>query len=52
MGTISDFKQVMGLVFNGRLKPVIDRSFPLQEAAEAQKRLEAGEQMGKITLEI
>jgi NADPH:quinone reductase-like Zn-dependent oxidoreductase len=52
MGTISDFKQVMGLVFKGRLKPVIDRSFPLQEAAEAHKRLEAGEQMGKITLEI
>ncbi len=52
MGTISDFKQVMGLVFKGRLKTVIDRSFPLQEAAEAQKRLEAGEQMGKITLEI
>lgn len=52
MGTISDFKQVMGLIFNNRLKPVIDRSFPLREAAEAQKRLEAGEQMGKITLEI
>jgi NADPH:quinone reductase-like Zn-dependent oxidoreductase len=52
MGTISDFKQVMGLIFSGRLKPVIDRAFPLREAAEAHKRLEAGEQMGKITLEI
>ena len=52
MGTISDFKQVMELVFNGRLKPVIDCSFPLEGAAEAHKRLEMGKQMGKITLEI
>jgi NADPH:quinone reductase-like Zn-dependent oxidoreductase len=42
----------MGLVFEGALKPVIDRKYPLQEARAAQERLAAGEQMGKITLEI
>lgn len=52
MGTISDFKEVMTLVFDGKLKPVVDRAFPLQDAAKAQRRLESGEQMGKITLEI
>jgi NADPH:quinone reductase-like Zn-dependent oxidoreductase len=52
MGTQKDFKAVMELVFAGRLKPVLDRSFPLAEARAAQERLEKGEQMGKITLEI
>ena len=52
MGTISDFRQVMQLIFEGKLHPVIDRTYPLAEAADAQRRLEAGEQMGKITLAI
>jgi NADPH:quinone reductase-like Zn-dependent oxidoreductase len=52
MGSQQDFEQVMQLIFKGVLKPVIDRSYPLREAAEAQKRLADGEQMGKITLDI
>jgi len=52
MGTQKDFKAVMELVFAGRLKPVLDRSFPLAEARAAQERLKKGEQMGKITLAI
>lgn len=52
MGTHSDFKQVMSLVFSGHLKLVLDRTYPLPEAAAAQERLAAGEQMGKITLAI
>jgi NADPH:quinone reductase-like Zn-dependent oxidoreductase len=42
----------MGLVFSGQLQPVIDRSYPLAEARQALARLEAGDQMGKITLAI
>ncbi len=34
----------------GRLKPVMDRSFPLSEAAEAHRRMEAGDHVGKIVL--
>jgi NADPH:quinone reductase-like Zn-dependent oxidoreductase len=52
MGTIGDFETVMDLVFEGRLRPVVDQTFPLEEAAEAHKRLESGEQMGKLTLAI
>lgn len=52
MGTLDDFRTVMGLVFEGRLRPALDRSYPLAEAAAAQARLASGQQMGKITLAI
>ncbi|HKJ28050.1 MAG TPA: alcohol dehydrogenase catalytic domain-containing protein [Anaerolineales bacterium] len=52
MGTINDFKTVMGLIFEGKLKAVVDQTFPLAEAAAAQERLSQGEQLGKITLAI
>lgn len=47
-----DFNTVMGLIVAGRLKPVLDRTYPLKDAAAAQERLWKGEQFGKITLEI
>lgn len=52
MGTHSDFRTVMELIFTHRLTAVIDRTYPLSEARAAQERLENGEQMGKITLAI
>jgi putative PIG3 family NAD(P)H quinone oxidoreductase len=39
-------------VREGRLKPVIDATFPLERAADAHRRLEAGEHVGKIVLEV
>lgn len=52
MAPRKDFQTVMQLVFEGRLKPVIDQVFPLSEARAAQERLEKGEQRGKIVLAI
>lgn len=52
MGTLQDFRTVMALVFAGKLKPVIDKAYPLSDAHLAQARLESGEQLGKITLQI
>ncbi|HET9812034.1 MAG TPA: NAD(P)H-quinone oxidoreductase [Sphingomicrobium sp.] len=45
-------KTVWPYVEGGRLKPVIDRTFPLSEAAAAHARMEAGEHIGKIVLGV
>jgi NADPH:quinone reductase-like Zn-dependent oxidoreductase len=52
MGTIADFNKVMGLVFDKKLTPVIDRTFPLRDAKMAQQHLMDGNQMGKVLLNI
>ena len=45
-------RTVWPYVEGGRLKPVIDSIFPLDRAAEAHARMEAGEHVGKIVLEV
>jgi NADPH:quinone reductase-like Zn-dependent oxidoreductase len=37
-------------VAEGRLKPVIDSTFPMSDAAAAHRRMESGEHIGKIVL--
>jgi NADPH:quinone reductase len=36
----------------GRLKPIIDRTFPLAEAIAAHQLMESGDHVGKIVLTI
>lgn len=43
---------VWPLIEAGKVKPVIDQTFPLAEAAQAHKRMEAGAHIGKIVLKI
>ncbi len=52
MGTAEDFAGVYELVASGRVKPLVDRVFPLDEAAEAHRHLESGKQFGKVVLTI
>ena len=52
MSTRADFAAVMGLVFAGKLKPVIDAAFPLSDIRAAHERLERGEVFGKIVLTL
>jgi NADPH:quinone reductase-like Zn-dependent oxidoreductase len=52
MSTLGEFREVMDLIVAGKLKPVLDKTYPLKEAAIAQERLWRNENFGKITLEI
>jgi len=40
------------LIESGAVRPVMDRTFPLVEAAAAHARMEAGEHIGKIVLAV
>jgi zinc-binding alcohol dehydrogenase/oxidoreductase len=52
MGTAEDFAGVYELVASGRVKPLVDRVFPLEEAADAHRHLESGKQFGKVVLTL
>jgi len=52
MGTRADFAAVLDLVASGRVRPIVDRTFPLAEAAAAHEYLEGGHQVGKVVLTI
>jgi NADPH:quinone reductase-like Zn-dependent oxidoreductase len=51
MGTLGELHEVLGHVFAGRLKPVIDKTFPLSETRAAHEYLEQSQMFGKIVLE-
>ncbi len=42
--------KVLPLLAQGRIKPVIDSTFPLAEAVEAHRRMESSQHIGKIVL--
>src|SRR6195256_6053842 len=44
--------KVMPLLREGRIKPVMDSTFPLQKAADAHRRMETSEHIGKIVLTV
>ncbi len=50
MGSHHDYRTVMGLVFSGKLTPVIHTVMPLSDGVAAMEIMERGEQFGKIVL--
>jgi NADPH:quinone reductase-like Zn-dependent oxidoreductase len=50
MGNDAEFNAVMGQLFAGRLRAIVDTVMPLREGVEAQRRLAEGKQFGKIVL--
>ena len=52
MGSKGELLRVAEFFFSGQLKPVVDRTYPLADAAAAQQRMEESGQFGKIVLEV
>ncbi len=50
MGTMGELYEVLGHVFAGRLKPVVDRTFPLKELRAAHEHLEKSQMFGKVVV--
>jgi len=45
-------EHVWPLLRSGRVRPVMDRVFPMDQAGEAHRRMERSEHIGKIVLRV
>jgi zinc-binding alcohol dehydrogenase/oxidoreductase len=52
MGSPREFEAMLEFADKQKLRPVIDKVYPLAETAAAMRRMEVGGQMGKIVLRI
>src|SRR5260370_18671365 len=50
MGTMGELHEVLKHIFSGRLKPVVDGTFPLQEIRAAHEYMEKSQMFGKIAI--
>jgi NADPH:quinone reductase-like Zn-dependent oxidoreductase len=50
MGTMGELHDVLKLVFSGKVKPVVDSTFPLRETRAAHEYLENSKMFGKVVL--
>lgn len=51
MGNQKEFADMLAAVESGKLKPVVDRVFPLEKGAEAYQHLRDARQFGKVVLD-
>ncbi len=52
MANRTEFRQVMGELFAGRLRALVDRSYPFEETAVALGLLQKAEQFGKVVVRV
>lgn len=52
MGSRDDFRSMVRFIEATDVIPVIDRTYPFEQAAQALARLDAGEQFGKLVLDV
>jgi NADPH:quinone reductase-like Zn-dependent oxidoreductase len=50
MGDVADLEAGLGLVADGRVKPLLDRALPLAEAAQAHRLIAANDVRGNLVL--
>jgi len=52
MSNQKEFRDVINLIFKGKISPEIDKTYKLDNIIEAEKYLDEGNQFGKVTLKI
>ena len=52
MGSMSELLEVLPLIRRGQVKPIVDSTFALEDAAKAHGRMENSEHFGKIVLKV
>ncbi len=52
MGTKEDMREIVEMLNRGAVRPVVDRTFPLSEAAAAHQTMEATSFFGKLVLTL
>ena len=52
MGSPQEFRDMVAFVNQTRIRPVVDQVFALSDASQALARLESGEQLGKVVIEV
>ncbi|RFB18060.1 NAD(P)-dependent alcohol dehydrogenase [Bacillus sp. HNG] len=52
MASTEEFNEMLHFVNEHKIKPVLDKVFPLEDAAKALQRIDEAEQFGKIAIKI
>jgi NADPH:quinone reductase-like Zn-dependent oxidoreductase len=50
LGGVGELHHLLGLVAEGKVRPIVDSSFPLERAADAHARMASRKAFGKIVL--
>lgn len=52
MGNHAEYREIVRLLGQGRLRPRVDSTFPLDKTPDALHRMQTGQQTGKIVVEV